>query len=597
MQNDVLDIVASYPKLAERLLSHPQEWDKMRKMVEEIHGDFSPALVKTLSSIIEATFMKLYDGVRLDLPEDLNLDKLRETHHIVLVPNHQSHADYVALTYVLWKNFQLPVYVAGGINLNIFPIGAMFRKAGAFYIRRSFNADILYKLTFEAYVYYLLKKNHLVEFFFEGGRTRTGKLMKPRYGLFQMLLEAHSAMPESKPFMFIPVALAHEYIPEAKAHARELGGQKKIAENPTQLFKLFKLFNKRLGTIHVRFGEGIEVPGYVGEIKRATQELAFECFKAVGRSMPVTPSSLLALVMLDEPSGALTWKQIEEKAHDVIEYCCNLNIPVTPSLKNGQLNDSLRSALDMFIGNKKIDLIKREKLNLVFYAVKREARVEVLFHKNMILHHFLVPGFINAVWFKIFSGEIKTSMQLTRFLQQQRNELKYDFYLPSIKEMVLHAREVVEFAVGRPLHGLDEALSFTPNELYQLASKVRHFSTAFSYLYEAYYLSAIALKYLGNEVFNSEKFLQVTHELFSLELVHGRVVKYPESYSVPILKDTLDYLVAQVVLEKLDGGKFKVVDASKLDMLVEKFLRDLNDQVAINLKFNRAPSQKTDPCS
>ncbi len=592
MQNDVIDIVATYPKLVERLAHYPKDRARMEKIVAEIAGDFSPAMVKTLSTFIEKTFLKLYDGIKLEIPEGMNLDEMRKSHHVVLVPNHQSHADYVALTYVLWKNFELPVYVAGGINLNIFPIGMMFRKAGAFYIRRSFNADILYKLTFEAYIYYLLQKNHLVEFFFEGGRTRTGKLMKPRYGLFQMLLESHRQMGEEKPFMFIPVALAHEYIPEARAHARELGGAKKVAENPTQLFKLFKLFNKRLGTIHVRFGEGIEVPGYVGDIKHATQELAFECFKAVGRSMPVTPSSLLALVMLDEPSGALTWKQIEEKAHDIIHYCMALKIPVTQSLRDGLLNDSLRSALDMFIGNKKIDLIKREKLNQVFYVVKREARVEVLFHKNMILHHFLVPGFINAVWFKIFAGEIKSSMQLTKFLQRQRTELKYDFYLPSIKEMVLHAREVVEYAVGRPLHALDEALDFNPSDLYQLASKVRHFSTAFSYLYEAYYLAAISLKYLGSDLFGSERFLQVAQELFSLELEHGRVVKYPESYSVPILKDTLDFFVGEGVLKRVDGGKYQVVDQEKVDKLIEKFLRDLNDQVAINLKFNRAPSHK-----
>lgn len=590
MQSDVLEIVSKYPKLAERLQERPADRKRMEKIVAEIQGDFSPTVVNTISTFIENTFLKLYDGINLDLPYGADLAKLRETHHIVLVPNHQSHADYVALTYVLWKNFSIPVYVAGGINLNIFPIGPMFRKAGAFFIRRSFNSDILYKLTFEAYIYYLLKKDLVVEFFFEGGRTRTGKLMKPRYGLFQMLLEAHAQIDTDKPFMFIPVALAHEYIPEARAHARELGGAKKEAENPTQLFKLFKLFNKRLGTIHVRFGEGIEVPGYVGEIKRATQELAFECFKAVGRNMPVTPSSLLALVMLDEPSGALTWRQIEEKAHEIVDYCLNLKIPVTPSLTDGKLSDSLRSALDMFIGNKKIDLIKREKLNQVFYAVKREARVEVLYHKNMILHHFLVPGFINAVWFKIFSGEIKTSLQLTRFLQQQRNELKYDFYLPSIKEMVLHAREVVSFAVGRPMHDLDEALKFNPTELFQLATKVRHFSTAFSYLYEAYYLSAIGLKYLANETFNTERYLQVTLELFSLELEHGRVVKYPESYSVPILKDSLEYLQAQDVIKRVDGGKFQVVDAAKVEVLIEKFLRDLSDQVAINLKFSRAGS-------
>jgi sulfur relay (sulfurtransferase) DsrC/TusE family protein len=76
-------------------------------------------------------------------------------------------------------------------------------------------------------------------------------------------------------------------------------------------------------------------------------------------------------------------------------------------------------------------------------------------------------------------------------------------------------------------------------------------------------------------------------ELFELELQHGRVVKYPEAYTTPILRDTLDYMENQKALERVDGGKYQVVDAAKVDALIEKFLRDLNDQVAINLKFNR----------
>lgn len=592
MQNDVIDLVLSYPKLAERLQERPGDRAKVEKIVHEIHGDFSPTVVKSAAALVDATFMRLYDGVNLQIPPGMSLEKLRENHHIVLVPNHQSHADYVALTYVIWRNFGLPVYVAAGINLNIFPIGDFFRKTGAFFIRRSFNADILYKITFEAYIFQLLRKGHLVEFFFEGGRTRTGKLMKPRFGLFQMLVEAHVHLNDGKPLMFIPVALAHEVIPEAGAHARELGGGKKTKEKSTQLLKLFKLFNKRLGTIHVNFGEGIVVETSPDcDIKKITQGVAFDCFRAVGKRMPVTPSSLLALILLDEPSGALTWRQIEEKASEVIDYCLALGIPVTPSLTGKKQLDSLRSALDTFMANKKLDVIKRERLNQVFYAVKKEARVEVLYHKNMILHHFLVPAFINSAWFNIFNGQIKDNMALSRFLHEHRMELKYEFYLPTVREMVSHAREIVSYALGRPVTNLDEALKFSPAELFQLASKVRHFSTAFSYLYEAYYLAATSAKYLIGETFNSERFLQVAQELFTMELEHGRVVKYPESFTTPILKDTLEYMENQKALQRKDGGKYVVTDAAKVDFLIEKFLRALNDQVAINLKFNRSQNQ------
>lgn len=588
MADNALDIVLTYPKLAERLQQKPEDAAKIKKLFKEIHGDFSPAVVKSAVTMIDATFMRLYDGVNLEVPPNMDFKQLKEKYHVCLVPNHQSHADYVAITYSMFKKFDVPLRVAAGINLNVFPMGQFFGRAGAFFIRRSFTSDHLYKLTFEAYVYYLLKTDQVVEFFFEGGRTRTGKLLKPKYGLFQMLLETHSQLHDVKPLLFIPVSIAHEHIPEEKAHARELSGAKKVPESGAQLFKLFKLFNKRLGTIHVHFAEGIEVNGFSGDLKLATQNLAFACFKSVGRNMPITPSSLLALIMLDEPSGALTWKQIEDRAIDVIEYARALKIPMTPSLSCEAFRDSLRSALDMFIGNKKIEVLKREKLNQVFYAIKSERRVEVLFHKNMILHHFLVPCIINSTWFNVFNGSIKDGMQLTRFLMNKRKELKYEFYLPTVKEMITDALDVISFCLGRRIESLEECMKLPPQDLYLIATKVRRFSTALSYLYEAYYISCVTIKYLANENFTADRFVQVAKELFQLEQEHGRVVKYPEAFAVPIVKDTLVYHQNARIIEKNDDRTFKVVDPARLDETIDKFIRDLNDQVAINLKFNKA---------
>ncbi len=582
------DVVLSYPKMIERLKAKPEDAAKIKKLFKEINGEFSPAVVKTTCNVIDATFAKLYDGVNLEIPPGMDFHDLQSKYHLVLVPNHQSHADYIVLTYSIYTNFGVPIRVAAGINLNVFPLGQFFGRAGAFFIRRSFTSDHLYKLTFEAYVYYLLKTEQVVEFFFEGGRTRTGKLMKPKYGLFQMLLEAHSQMANAKPLMFIPVSLAHEHIPEEKAHARELSGGKKVAETGTQLFKLVKLFNKRLGTIHVHCGEGIVVDGYTGDLKESTQNLAFACFRSVGKNMPITPSSLLALIMLDEPSGALTWKQIEERSLDVIEYCAALKIPTTPSLKVEDFRDSIRSALDIFIGNKKIEVLKREKLNQVFYAIKSEHRVEILYHKNMILHHFLVPCIINSTWFNMFNGSIKDGMQLTRFLMNKRKELKYEFYLPSTKEMIGDALNIISYALGRKVESLEESMKLSSQDLYLIATKVRRFSTALSYLYESYYISSLAVKYLANENFTQERFIQVAKELFELEQEHGRVVKYPEAYAVPIIKETLVYHLNQKVIMKNDDRTYKVTDQPKLDESIDKFIQDLNDQVAINLKFNKA---------
>ena len=402
-----------------------------------------------------------------------------------------------------------------------------------------------------------------------------------------MLLEAHSYLEDNRPLAFVPVSIAHEHIPEEKSHAKELRGAKKEKENAGQLFNVFKIFTKKLGTIHARFSNPIIVEGY-DDLKVTTQKIAFDCFRSVGKAMPVTPSSLLALTMLDEPAGVLTWKQIEQRCLDVIEFCQKFNIPFTESLDPKNATDSIKMALDIFISSGKIEVINKEKLNQIFYTLKAESRIQMLFHKNMILHHFLVPAIMNATWFNIFNGNIKSSHDLTKFLLAKRKELKYEFYLPSVKEMIGFAIEIVSWATGKKMKSIDEALKFTPQQLHDVAMKVRRFSTAFSYIYEAYFLAVISVKYLLNEPFGEERFIQVAKELAKIELEHGRIMKYSESFSVPAMKDTLKFLENQRVIERNGEGDFVVVNAEKVDDLIEKFAQDINDQVSINLKFNKS---------
>jgi hypothetical protein len=154
--------------------------------------------------------------------------------------------------------------------------------------------------------------------------------------------------------------------------------------------------------------------------------------------------------------------------------------------------------------------------------------------------------------------------------------------------MIREALNIISYALGRKVVSIDECLKLSSQELYLVATKVRRFSTALSYLYEAYYISSLSVKYLASESFTQERFIQVAKELFELELEHGRVVKYPEAFAVPIIKETLDYHLNNKVLERNEDRTFRVVDIPRLEESIEKFIRDLNDQVSINLKFNKA---------
>ncbi len=584
--------VLSYPKLLHFLDNNQEDKVLVEEFVAEMHGEYKRAWVKLSEKFIDFTFRHLYTDVRMDVPEGMDLRKLCEDNSVVLVPNHQSHADYVALTYLLKKKFKLPVMVAAGKNLSVLGLGSFLRRVGAFFIRRCFHGDQLYKYTLEAYIHYLLKEGKPLEFFFEGGRSRTGKLLSPRYGLFSLILEAHAEIKESKkPLLFIPVAMAHEYLPESKSHVRELHGGQKKQEHATQLIKLFRLFNKKMGTMHIRLSNGIRPEDSIEDLRERTQKLAIECFRAVGKALPVTPMSLLSFILLCEPEGALTWEEIEKKAEDIIDYCISFKVPLSNSLAQGNWKNSLHEGLNLTIRNKKVRRQEKVKLGKVFFIVEERARAELIYHKNMILQHFLVPCFIQATWPLVYNGEVKTNKELTTFLLQKRNELKYEFYLPSAKEVLGQSLKVLSYYLGKDVQFLKESLELTSDELLTVALRLRSFASALVHIYEGYFIAGKALFHLVAQEFTEEEFLAVSKEVFDMEYHYGRVVTFPESYSLVTMKNVLEFFLNTGVLFEQDG-LYSVQKSIVLDEYIARFAKDLNDQIIVNFKTTQILRQQ-----
>ena len=581
------EIVLKYPKLKDRINGREDDRDRAIKNLKEIRAELSLPFLKGFEKFLDASLSQLYDGINFN-DNDTNLKKLSKENNIVLVPNHQSHADYVAINYVYFKKYKSPLFVAGGNNLNIFPIGPLFRRSGCFFIRRTFANDILYKLTLEAYLHYMLVKGNPIEFFFEGGRSRTGKLLPPRYGLYQMLIEAHQAIPEKvrKPLKFIPVSIVHEYVPEQKSLARELEGGKKKKESAGQVFGLVKLFSYQFGNVHINIGRPVELPTIDMEnLKTQTQKIAFECFFEVGKNMRVTPTSLLAMILLDEPTGALKWEEILAKARHIITYCQKFNVPITDSITPENMEKSLERSIDILIGNKKVEAIGNPNGNHVFYSIKPDSRKEILYFKNTVLHHFLIPWMVNMGWVNLFSGHITNVDELKKFFIAQRKQLQHEFYLPTVKEFLNETLAIVSDAVGREVATLEECMELTHKELYLILAKVSLFSRACNYLIEAYYICGLTLTALSKEYkegFKMDTFLKRYKEVFESERKLKRIIKYQESYSVPLSKSSLQYFIHTGIVAS-NAGYYAVSDAVKLSEVLAKVESDLTSQLSINL--------------
>jgi glycerol-3-phosphate O-acyltransferase len=193
------EIVLMDKRVSEKIQSmssgNKKKLRQMRKKAgeyfDEIAADYNITYIQFFHMALNWFWKKIFEGIHVD---KVALAKVREWARkgtLVYVPSHKSHIDYLILNYVLFTHHMHIPRVAAGRNLAFWPMGHIFRKSGAFFIRRSFSGATLYLEVFNRYIKALLEEEHPIEFFIEGGRSRNGKLVLPKTGFLSILLQAH----------------------------------------------------------------------------------------------------------------------------------------------------------------------------------------------------------------------------------------------------------------------------------------------------------------------------------------------------------------------------------------------------------------------
>ena len=306
---------------AKEKISHAKAWRKAHKLVLEIAADYSHPVVRSVSFLLGNFWNKLYDGIAMH-----HFDKARAAapgFEVVYVPCHRSHADYLLLSYQLHVSGVVVPHIAAGVNLNLPGIGPILRRGGAFFLRRSFKGNALYSVVFNEYVAQLIDRGVPMEYFIEGGRSRTGRLLAPRAGMLVMTVRAFLRAPR-RPVLFQPVYIGYEKLVEGNSYAGELSGQPKEKESLFGLVRgLMKVLRQRYGHVALNFGEPIELnplldaasadwrtAGIDPEAKpewlnSVTDRLAEQIQINVNRAADVNPINLLALALLATPKHAM----------------------------------------------------------------------------------------------------------------------------------------------------------------------------------------------------------------------------------------------------------------------------------------------------
>ena len=314
------------------------------KYALEIAADVSYPTIRMLQGPLTRLWTELYDGVEFDGVERLR--SVADGREIVYVPCHRSHIDYLLLSYLLYTHgFSLP-HVAAGVNLNLPVAGGILRRGGAFFLRRTFAGNPLYAAVFASYLREILQRGHSLEYFVEGGRSRTGRLLPPKGGMLAMTVHAYLRNPRT-PVVFVPIYFGYERLLEGRAFISELAGGKKQKETVFALLKSLRKLREDYGRVFVNVGEPIELDPLLARHRAGwreegagderppwlvpiVDELGTTIMRRINEAASVTPISLLATALLATPHGSAARDALEEQIrlyHRLLERA-HANTPV-----------------------------------------------------------------------------------------------------------------------------------------------------------------------------------------------------------------------------------------------------------------------------
>jgi len=292
-----------------------------KKYADEIAANYSQTFITFMSIGLKRLWNQLYEGVRFEHVDQLQA--IDDGAEIIYVPCHRSHMDYLLLSYVIYsKGFAVP-HIAAGVNLNMPVIGRFLRKGGAFFIRRTFKGNALYAAVFRKYLSIMMARGHPLEYFVEGGRSRTGRLLTPRTGMLSMTVRGYLRDPV-RPIVFLPVYFGYERIVEGRTYIGELSGQPKQKESVFGLLKALPALRHKFGKVHVNFGAPIPLdalldahqPGWAEATREeddpraawiggVIDDLAGRIIRGINAAAAVTPVNLVAMAILAMPRQAL----------------------------------------------------------------------------------------------------------------------------------------------------------------------------------------------------------------------------------------------------------------------------------------------------
>ncbi|GBM31311.1 Dihydroxyacetone phosphate acyltransferase [Araneus ventricosus] len=248
--------------------------EEARNIIDEMSHNFQFRVIRFFGYVLSKFMKSVYGRIFVNKKGMEKIASISNQYPILFLPTHRSYADFLLVSYVcFYFNLPLPVIAAGLDFLGLKFLSFLLRGAGAFFIRRSFVGDRLYRELFSEFVQTHIEGcEYPMEFFIEGTRSRSAKSLVPKLGMMQVILDMFfsSKVPD---IIVVPISISYDRTLEEMLYAYELLGVPKPKESTRGLIKARKVMSDFYGDVYVRFGEQISLRDYFRGYDRSVHNL------------------------------------------------------------------------------------------------------------------------------------------------------------------------------------------------------------------------------------------------------------------------------------------------------------------------------------
>ena len=446
---NVLDAIGE--EMTEKNLPEKKLRRKAYGYYREIAADFSIIYIRFFKATNDYLFRKIFDGIHYDIEEFKRIREASEKGPLILVPSHKSHMDYIIISSIFYHNKLIPPHILSGANLTFFPMGKIFRRSGAFFMRRTFKGLNLYAAVFKQYVKTLVHEGYTIEFFIEGTRSRTGKVISPKLGMLKYLIESIDEG-YNKDLVFVPITVNYDRILEEGSYQKELKGKEKTAESTSSFIKSRKLIKRKYGTVYLSLNEPFTLSEVREQIKNdknieniedLTIEMGDHIVKRINDIVMVTPFALTTAALLYTTTRGFSREMILERMEKILGILKLFDAKLSDPLKSeGNLNEITDMVFDSYTDDKIISKIEidddksssDESGGEDLYIINQEERARINFYKNSIMHMVIPANIMSLAVISTENSGKTTQSKVKAEFEKLRETLSKEFIYPDVMD-------------------------------------------------------------------------------------------------------------------------------------------------------------------